>query len=165
MSEFKVGDQVKVACEWSALKGKVGVVTEIQSNSKLYVHFSGIGGCFWAEDHLVKVVDKGTDMLQKHMDEICDEFDFGKVQKVMEFLGWEWAGAEEGVPREAELRKKVRDLMSACYERALTFEGDWSTATGGFSVKYYFEGDFFDVDFCLTHWTTEYLSYPDEVPF
>ena len=104
-------------------------------------------------------------MLQKHMDEICDEFDFGKVQKVMEFLGWEWADAEEGVPREAELRKKVRKLMGDCQESSLKFQGDWTTATGGFIVKYYFEEDFFEVDFCLTHWTTEYLSLPEGVPF
>ena len=103
--------------------------------------------------------------LHIHIDEVMYEFDFSKVQKTREFLGWEWAGAEEGVPREAELRKKVRGLMNTCYERALTFEEDWSTATGGFTVKYYFEDDFFDVDFCLTHWTTEYLSYPEEVPF
>ena len=103
--------------------------------------------------------------LRSHIDEVMDEFDFAKVQKTMEFLGWEWAGAEEGVPREAELRKQVRVLMENCYQQSQRYGNDWSTGTGGFNVKYHFDEDFFEVDFCLTHWTTEYLSYPEEVPF
>ena len=103
-------------------------------------------------------------MLQSHVDEVMDELDFSKVQKTMEFLGWEWAGAEEGVPREAELRKQVRWLMETCYQQSQRYESDWSTGTGGFNVRYYYEDDFFEVDFCLTQWTTKYLS-PEEVPF
>jgi len=102
--------------------------------------------------------------LQKHIDEVMDEFNFGKVQKVMDFLGWQWAGAEEGVPREAELRKQVRDLMDICYQQSFTHKRDWNTGTGGFNVRYYYEVDVFEVDFCLTHWTTEYLSF-QEPPF
>ena len=103
--------------------------------------------------------------LHIHIDEVMDEFDFSKVQKVMEFLGWKWASAEEGVPREAELRKKVRRLMETCYRDSVNHGRDWSMGTGGFIVKYYYEDDFFEVDFCLTQWTTEYLSLPEEVPF
>ena len=104
-------------------------------------------------------------MLQSHIDEVMDEFDFSKVQKVMEFLRWEWASAEEGVPREAELRKKVRFLMEQCYQQSLKYQKDWGTGTGGFNVRYFYDDAFFEVDFCLTQWTTEYLSLPEEVPF
>ena len=104
-------------------------------------------------------------LLQNHIDEIMDELNFGKVQKTMEFLGWEWVGAEEGVPREAELRKKVRFLMEQCHQQSLKYQEDWGTGTGGFNVRYFYDDDFFQVDFCLTHWTTEYLSLPEEVPF
>ena len=100
--------------------------------------------------------------LQKHIDEIGDEFDFGKVQKTMEFLGWHWATAEEGVPREAELRKQVRRLMEQCYQQSLKYRKDWSTGTGGFNVRYFYDDDFFQVEFVLSQWSTEYLG---EIPF
>ena len=105
------------------------------------------------------------DTLQGHIDEVMDEFDFGKVQKVMEFLNWRWVGADEGVPREAELRKKVRELMSYTYNQGRDFQKDWLTATGGFRVEYHYEWDFFEVGFYVTQWSTEYLTASEEPPF
>ena len=103
--------------------------------------------------------------LQAHIDEIMDELNFDRVQKTLEFLGWEWVGTEEGVPREAELRKQVRSLMEQCHQQSLKYQKDWSTGVGGFNVRYFYEGDFFQVEFRLTHWTTEYLSHSKEIPF
>ena len=97
--------------------------------------------------------------LQKHIDAISDHFDFGKVQKVMSFLNWEWVGSEEGVPTEAELRQQVRRLMTDAWNRADGLGEDYGTGTGGFWVQYYYEENFFEVTFQLAQWTSEYLQY------
>ena len=96
--------------------------------------------------------------LQKHTDEVMDEFDFGKVQKTMEFLGWEWARAEEGVPTNGELRRQVRDLMAQAYDYATKSGEDYKVGTGGFDVRYFYDDDFFQVEFVLSQWSTEYLE-------
>lgn len=103
--------------------------------------------------------------LQDHIDEVMDEFDFEEVQQVMEFLDWKWVSAEEGVPRVGELRKQVRSLMEQCHQQALKNMADWNVGTGGFTVRYFYEHDYFDVDFSLAQWATEYLSKPQEPPF
>lgn len=106
--------------------------------------------------------------LQEHINEICDEFNFDRVQKTMEFLGWEWV-TSGGVPTTSELRKKVRDLMSIAYEGGLKRGADYSTGTGGFWVEYFYEEDFFEVTFQLERWSTEFscgvVDNEDEVPF
>ena len=101
-------------------------------------------------------------LLQDHIDEVMDEFDFGKVQKAMEFLGWEWVGAEEGVPTESELRKGVRRHMIDAYDKAYQQKRNYKVGTGGFSVEYFYEEDFFQVEFVLSQWSTEYFW---DVPF
>ena len=105
------------------------------------------------------------DTLQSHIDEVMDEFEFGKVQKVMEALDWRWVGTDEGVPREGELRKKLRELMSYTYNQGRDFQKDWFVSTGGFRVEYYYGGDFFEVGFYVTKWGTEYLTASEEPPF
>lgn len=96
--------------------------------------------------------------LRVHQDEIGDEFDFEKVRKTMEFLGWHWLGAEEGVPTNGELRRQVRDLMAQAYDYATKSGKDYWIATGGFVVEYKVVDDAFEVMFCLTQWNTYNLK-------
>lgn len=94
------------------------------------------------------------------VEDILDEFDFEKVQKVMEFLEWNWC---DGVPRIGELRKKARYLLSQVHQNALASEpGDTHcVATGGFkarAVKDYLPDDGFnfkvymELTFEVTSW-------------
>lgn len=92
--------------------------------------------------------------LSVHQDTIMDEFDFEKVHKVMEFLGWEWFGAESGVPTTGEMRRCVRDLMFRAYEYATKSGRDHYITTGGFCVSYDNGGDAFEVSFKLAEWNT-----------
>ena len=73
---------------------------------------------------------------QELIDNIMDNFDFHKVHKVMKQLNWHWAFAEEGIPREDELRKEARKLLNEClYALIKNGEDNWSIATGGFQVR------------------------------
>ena len=99
------------------------------------------------------------DYLQERMDEVMDWFDFEKVQKVMDFLDWQWFSVS-GVPTIPDMRQYVRKSMREAYE-AVIF-GDTNkgfNSSGGFSVKC--ERDpkdnviFFHVTFELTNWTTD----------
>jgi hypothetical protein len=98
--------------------------------------------------------------LREHQDEIMDEFDFGKVRSVMEFLDWQWGGAEDGVPTQAEMRKWVRDLMAQAYEYATKSGRNYWISSGGFVVKYDVMDDAFDVYFKLEGWNTDGLEVP-----
>ena len=50
------------------------------------------------------------ELIQKQIEDIMDEFNFGEVQKVMESLDWTWS--ETGcVPEEYDLRKGARKLL------------------------------------------------------
>lgn len=100
------------------------------------------------------MVDSLRRPLQQHQDDVMDWFDFDRVQKTMEFLGWTWVDAEEGVPNKAELRSCVRDLMSRVYDRATKYGDDCWSATGGFVVEYGVVEDAFEVVFCLAQWDT-----------
>lgn len=74
--------------------------------------------------------------LQSLIDEIMDNFDFHKVHKVMKFLNWRWAFAEEGVPEICELKDTARRLLNEClYNLIKHGEDSWSIATGGFYVR------------------------------
>ncbi len=48
--------------------------------------------------------------------EIMDTFDFEKVQKVMSFLNWRWAGADAGVPSIVQIRSTAHNLLTSCLE-------------------------------------------------
>lgn len=49
----------------------------------------------------------------KILDEIMDEFDFEKVKKTMDALGWQWAYAkgENGVPTLDEIKQAAANLL------------------------------------------------------
>ena len=82
------------------------------------------------------------------IEDILDEFDFSKVQKVMEALDWTWHDSD-GVPTLGQLRKKARSLMKYCIGHS-----QYTTATGGFHVhKETHDGiTFYQLQFVVTEW-------------
>jgi hypothetical protein len=73
------------------------------------------------------------ELIQKQIEDIMDEFNFGEVQRVMESLDWTWSGTG-CVPEEYDLRKGARQLLKQAAEmigNPLRLSGG-STATGGF---------------------------------
>lgn len=82
------------------------------------------------------------------IDDILDEFDFGKVQQVMEHLNWTWHDSD-GVPTLGQLRKQARFLMKECLDHE-----EYTTATGGFWVqKRTFDGlPYYRLIFAVTEW-------------
>lgn len=73
------------------------------------------------------------ELIQKQIEDIMDEFNFGEVRKVMDSLEWSWH--ETGcVPEEYDLRKGARKLLRHAAEMiddSLYLSGG-STSTGGF---------------------------------
>ena len=61
--------------------------------------------------------------------EISEYFDFSKVQKVMELLGWTWAGIN-GIPTVDEVKESAFNIVREAYNRKT------SIYTGGFRAKY-----------------------------
>lgn len=72
---------------------------------------------------------------RERVDEIMDHFDFGKVQRVMEFLNWTWhdAESENKVPSEFEVRKWARRLLFD----VVGFESGAWCQSGGFTARRY----------------------------
>lgn len=82
------------------------------------------------------------------IEDILDEFDFGKVQHAMEALNWTWYDSSD-VPTLGQLRKKARNLMKHCKGH-----DTYVTATGGFNVrKETHEGvPYYSLQFVVTEW-------------
>jgi len=105
-----------------------------------------------------------TEKQQQKLDEIMDEFNFGKVAKVMEFLKWKWVGV--GVPCEAEIRKKARMRLQELicennknpnkrsdWQKAFFSGGIYAAHFGGTDEKGPWEN--LELKFVLEHFTTE----------
>lgn len=73
---------------------------------------------------------------QDHIDEIMDNFDFGKVAKVMQFLNWQWAYSDTGVPEEPELRETARRYLHQAYDYSTAQGRKYTMSTGGFTHSY-----------------------------
>jgi hypothetical protein len=89
---------------------------------------------------------------EEHIKFILDNFDFGRVHKIMKYLKWEWAG--RGVPNILELRNIAERLLNEVYDD----NGKW-IATGGFKASKYH--DFLELEFIVTDWSTEILNNGD----
>jgi hypothetical protein len=92
---------------------------------------------------------------QEHIDEVMDQFDFGRVAKAMKSLDWKWVLAEEGVPQEWELRREARRLLDHVYDNGnYSKEGTYMTGTGGFEATYSKEYDNLGLKFIVASWET-----------
>jgi hypothetical protein len=92
--------------------------------------------------------EEKLEIYQKHTDEIMDNFDFSKVQKVMELIDWKWGiHPNNYVPNEAELRSSARSLIKNCIKALSEFNTDRAfSACGGFVVEVFEIPDDFDLD-------------------
>ena len=79
------------------------------------------------------------DPVEKMIEDIMDEFDFKRIQSVMDHLNWQWAG--EGVPTIESLRKTAERLLRGAIKSRL---GEYKNehhhigivnGTGGFEAK------------------------------
>lgn len=92
---------------------------------------------------------------QELIDEVMDNFDFGKVAKTMKALGWVWATTDFYVPEESEIRKHARELLSTVYDGAIRGESDCTTGTGGFEATYEIDHKMLSLKFIVSSWETE----------
>jgi hypothetical protein len=89
----------------------------------------------WAvpEKRLLKELDKKKFYRQK-LQELIDEFEFWKVENIMEVLEWTWAGII-GYPRKDDMIKLVENLYNSIESRVL--KGEYCfCATGGFKLTF-----------------------------
>lgn len=89
---------------------------------------------------------------QELIEEVMDNFDFGKVAKAMKALGWVWVTTQFEVPEESEIRKHVRELLNLVYDGAVRTEGDWTMGTGGFEATYEVDHKMLSLKFIVSSW-------------
>ena len=95
---------------------------------------------------------------QEQIDEIMDNFDFNKVAKIMDFLGWKWYMKEYRVPEESEIRKEARKHLSKTYDYGEGQGREYCTVTGGFKYTY----DPLYTELQLSFEIVNWASYPTE---
>jgi hypothetical protein len=106
------------------------------------------------------------DPVNQMIDNILDNFDFIKVQTVMEALNWRWVIAGNGIPSIAELKTQAKKLLNNSAELRLGDYKDeyWEqgiiSATGGFQATAYCDENktkitMLELKFVLTEWDSE----------
>jgi hypothetical protein len=102
--------------------------------------------------------------VDKMIDDIIKNFDFDKVQSVMEFLDWQWAG--EGVPTIKSLKETAKRLLKGAVEARLGpyknehWEQPIIHGTGGFEARAWCNKEktkieVLDLKFILADWDAE----------
>lgn len=74
-----------------------------------------------------------TETERRDIETILDEFDFCKVEKVMQALEWRWASVG-CVPSIGDMRRWCRRLLKSSIKEVGT-NSDWFTGSGGFMVN------------------------------
>ncbi len=77
-------------------------------------------------------------------------FDFDKVEKVMQVLNWHWCTASEGIPSADEIKDVAKNLLINTIERYEKSMRHKYTATGGFQVS--FDGNILEINFIVANW-------------
>lgn len=85
------------------------------------------------EKYLLKELDVKNFYLSK-LQELINDFDFERVQSVMETLNWHWASIE-GIPDKSVMISLVRELYHDIEDRILSHEHAY-VATGGFKLTF-----------------------------
>jgi hypothetical protein len=103
------------------------------------------------------------DPVNKMIDDIMDEFDFYKVQEVMEYLNWRWAGEYVTIDMLKETAKRLlreaADLRLGDYKDT-HWEQGVICATGGFQAMAWCNEDktevnALDLKFVLADWDAQ----------
>jgi len=71
---------------------------------------------------------------QELIDEVMDEFDYDRVQKVMEFLDWTWVTVD-GVLTISDLKRRTRKMLSESIVNCQIAKSNYTSSTGGFTVE------------------------------
>jgi len=89
---------------------------------------------------------------QDMIDEVMDNFNFEKVQKMMAAVNWWWVNEEGGdsVPDVADLRQSARRMIKNTFK-----EGVFAISSGGFRVE---RGE----DYIRLSWGPEYIAYQED---
>ena len=88
----------------------------------------------------------------EQIEDIMDSFDFSRVQKAMNAIGWKWAakGMEPAyIPTEKQLRQKARELMKDVTSCAIK-----SKAEGGLKVVKHDDDHELTLEFIIEHYRT-----------
>ena len=103
------------------------------------------------------------DPVNKMIDEIMEEFDFDKVQNVMDYLGWKWVGEYVTVDMLKKTAKRL--LRDAAESRLGRFKNEhWEQGiicgTGGFQAMAFCNEEKTKIEalqlkFVLTEWDAE----------
>ena len=90
-----------------------------------------------------------SDVERNKIDNIMENFDFDKVQSVMDYLDWKWVGTKNGIPTIDEIRDEAkRMLIDAAFEET-------PISCGGLKVTYENDDEnpddpFIQLEFILT---------------
>ncbi len=91
----------------------------------------------------------------EQIEDLLDEFDFGKVKKVMDFLEWTYHDSVDKEVSIGEIRRMARYLLENAYNADLSPE--YMTGSGGFEVtRYMYPGDhtkYISLKFVVTEWS------------
>lgn len=82
---------------------------------------------------------------QEWIDEVMDEFDYDKVQKVMEFLNWTWMTID-GTLTVSDLKRSTRKNLHETFTGATLAKSNFRTGTGGFVIEVEWSKDLDCVD-------------------
>jgi len=97
--------------------------------------------------------------LDQSLNDIMSNFNFDKVQKVMEFLNWTWTYSENPIPCVRELKECASRLLVECYDHCIKNQTRFETGTGGFIVRGFYDGEnnkvFLKLVFSLAEWDNE----------
>ena len=103
------------------------------------------------------------DPLYNMIAEIMEEFDFGKVQIAMEYLGWKWAGQHVTMDMLKETAERL--LRDAAKLRLNEYKDEYwgegiMAATGGFQAMAFCNEsktkiDMLDLKFVLAEWDSQ----------
>lgn len=86
------------------------------------------------------------------IDNIMDNFDFGRVAKCMEVLEWRWCDVE-GIPQESDIRQFARKYMRSIKDTCTSDR--YSFSAGGFVVTAWYEDgklDAMELSFVVADW-------------
>lgn len=76
---------------------------------------------------------------QDDIDDLIDNFDFDKVETVMQALDWKWSNGDKtlSVPTIPRMRKTARNILREAAKMAIQTKQGYSVATGGFFAHVY----------------------------
>ena len=92
------------------------------------------------------------------IDEIVENFNWGKVYKTMEALSWTWADDGYEIPSIGKLITTATRLLRDAYDGAVKEQYTYLSGTGGFEAVCYMDGDDMyrlELRFVVTSWDVD----------